>query len=530
MTIVDRLTRWPVAIPISDISAETVADAFAQGWVATYGIPVAITTDRGSQFSSSIWTQLMKQWGIKPMMTAAYHPEANGLVERMHRRLKEAILALCPDCPNQWFWKLPLALLAIRTTLKPDIGASPADMVFGEGLALPGDLIQSADPADDQLARRQAATLANLRVEVARLQPTPTSAHRTPRIFMPQSLETATHVFVRRGGVQPTLQTPYEGPYRVASRTATGFHVRLPGGRTELVTLNRLKPAFVSREQRDGEEPQDLDDERPPSPNPPGRRPGPRTRQPAATTRQTRSASQRQRQSTRNIDEFNVPTAPTAVPPQPSTSRGLQQENPSVFNEREVPAARAVPHTPNSAEVPTTQQRSISAPADDLFVGDNEPRLETNFFAPLERPSTSKSVGEKQAGERQAGKLRVGDLRAGEHRAGDHRAGEQRVGEQRVGDQRVGDLRAGELQDGDLQAGELRAGEPQTSQQSSEGLQPRLTSSLRTSRPPSGARVRFSDQRHRDPQQPRTYFSDPRRPRPDLSAITASILTHLSSS
>ena len=492
LTIVDRLTRWPVAIPISDITAETVADAFALGWVATYGIPVAITTDRGSQFSSSIWTQLMNQWGIKPLMTAAYHPEANGLVERMHRRLKEAILALCPDSPNQWFWKLPLALLAIRTTLKPDIGASPADMVFGEGLALPGDLIQSADPVDDQFARRQAATLANLRVEVARLQPTPTSAHRTPRVFMPQSLETATHVFVRRGGVQPSLQTPYEGPYRVSSRTATGFHVRLPGGRTELITLNRLKPAFVSRDQRDGEDPQDLDDEQPPSPNPPGRRPGPRTRQPAATTRQTRSATRQQsarqpdgemsstsqppststkaprrKQSARNIDEFNVPTAPTPASPQQSTSGGFPQDNPSVLEETTVPATSTAPSVPS-------RSTSGSDPADDLFAGDTEPRLETNFFAPLERPTTSEAAGER-----------------------------------RVGDQLVGDPHVGERQPGDLQ--------------------PRLTSSLRTNRPPSGARVRFSDQRHRDPQQSRTYFSDPRRPRPDLSMITASILSHLSS-
>ena len=367
LTIVDRLTRWPVAIPMTDITAETVADAFAQGWVATYGIPVAITTDRGSQFSSSIWTQLMKQWGIKPLMTTAYHPQANGLVERLHRRLKEAILALCPDSPNQWFWKLPLALLAIRTTLKPDIGASPADMVFGEGLALPGDLIQNADPVDDQLARRQAATLANLRVEVARLQPTPTSAHRTPRIFMPQNLETATHVFVRRGGVQPSLQTPYEGPYRVSSRTATGFHVRLPGGRTELVTLNRLKPAYVSHEQRDGEEPQDLDDEQPPSPNPPGRRPGPRTRTPAATTRQTRSSTRQQaarRTDGETPSTSNLPSNPTNFESQPQDlshapnipPRAAARSNPQ-------PDWPAAARPPSFRPPPTTIRRNTNSPS-----------------------------------------------------------------------------------------------------------------------------------------------------------------------
>ena len=64
LTIVDRLSRWPQAIPIPDMMTETVADAFAHGWVATFGVPATITTDRGSQFGTAIWTQLMATWGI----------------------------------------------------------------------------------------------------------------------------------------------------------------------------------------------------------------------------------------------------------------------------------------------------------------------------------------------------------------------------------------------------------------------------------------------------------------------------------
>ena len=467
LTIVDRLTRWPVAIPMTNITAETVADAFAQGWVATYGIPVAITTDRGSQFSSSIWTQLMEQWGIRPMMTSAYHPEANGLVERLHRRLKEAILALCPDSPNQWFWKLPLALLAIRTTLKPDIGASPADMVFGEGLALPGDLLQANHPVDDQLQRQQANILANLRVEVARLQPTPTSAHRTPRVFIPLELQSASHVFVKRGGVQPSLRTPYEGPYKVASRTPTGFHVHLPGGRTELITLNRLKPAHISTDQPADEDPQDLDDHRPPSPPPPGRQPGIRTRIPQPTSRQTRSSTRRQQLS----DDPAPPGGPPATSPpseSPSTSDTRPQSTPEPVQERPRRRVRNIDeYGPPPASVPPTTSTSVSIPAappatssgSEPIVGDPEPNRETNFFAPLDASPSPVEVGEQQ-----------------------------------------------------------------------ENSSPRLTSALRTSRTPSGARVRFFSDDRRDLQQPRRFFSDYRRPRPDVSAISSTILSHLSAS
>ena len=487
LTIVDRFTRWPVAIPIVNITAETVADAFAHGWVATYGVPIAITTDRGSQFSSSIWTQLMKQWGIKTIMTAAYHPEANGLVERLHRRLKEALIALSNDHPIEWFWKLPLALLAIRTTLKPDIGASPAEMVFGDALALPGDAVQTADPADEQSRQRQAALLANLRVEVSRLQPTPTSTHRTPKLFVPGELQTATHVFVRRGGVQPSLSAPYEGPFRVVSKTPTGFRVRLSQGRTELITLSRLKPAHISREHIDGEDPPDLDNDGPPSPRPPGRRPGIRTRQPAQTDRQTRSSTRtrreapnstaggpsasspsggadqirsssstaeptasgadpsltnRRRRRVPNIDEFNLPNPSDAAVPTTSDATSHNAPRPPV---QQPVAGSSEAFNPVTAEPSLSTSTSPPQPVEDI-----EPTRETGFFAPLD-PSNPQPVPSA----------------------------------------------------------------------------PTLPSAIRTSRPPSGNRVRFfSDPRPSDPPREHRPFSA-RRPRPDVSVIFSHLYSSL---
>ena len=153
MTIIDRFTRWPTAIPLKDITTESVINALAFNWISSFGIPKAITTDRGSQFTLAIWEQLLKVWGIKAHRTTVYHPEANGLVERFHQWLNESLIAQCGDDQEQWLWRLPMTLLAIQTTLKPDVGASPADLVYGEGLALPGEILPEVIGNGDNLNR-----------------------------------------------------------------------------------------------------------------------------------------------------------------------------------------------------------------------------------------------------------------------------------------------------------------------------------------------------------------------------------------
>ena len=53
LTIVDRTTRWPEVVPLHSISAEVCVEAFVDTWVAGYGIPQQVTTDRGAQFIGS---------------------------------------------------------------------------------------------------------------------------------------------------------------------------------------------------------------------------------------------------------------------------------------------------------------------------------------------------------------------------------------------------------------------------------------------------------------------------------------------
>ncbi|KAL0859981.1 hypothetical protein ABMA27_010296 [Loxostege sticticalis] len=116
LTAVDRFSRWPEAIPITDITAETVAKAFIEVRIARFGCPTIIVTDRGRQFESALFTYLSQRIGFQHRRTTA---ACNGLVERFHRQLKAAIV--CHARSNwteslQHKYKIAAFLVAKRLT------------------------------------------------------------------------------------------------------------------------------------------------------------------------------------------------------------------------------------------------------------------------------------------------------------------------------------------------------------------------------------------------------------------------------
>jgi hypothetical protein len=143
LTIIDRTSRWPEAIPLASITAADCARALFAGWVSGFGVPPnTITSDRGAQFTSALWAGLCSL-NIQHSPTTAFHPHSIGLVKRFHRRLKGALRsrAVAAD----WHDHLPWVLLGIRTAFREDSEFSPAEAVYGSQLVLPGQFINTAE-------------------------------------------------------------------------------------------------------------------------------------------------------------------------------------------------------------------------------------------------------------------------------------------------------------------------------------------------------------------------------------------------
>ncbi|GBO39681.1 Retrovirus-related Pol polyprotein from transposon 412 [Araneus ventricosus] len=181
LTCVDRFLRWPKAIPLKDIKAETVASEFYANWIARFGVPERLTSDQDRQFESQLFREFARLLGVKAVHTTLYHPHANGSVERLHRQLKSAIRA---HATERWTLVLPSILLGIRASVKEPLNCSVAEMVYGTPITLPGEFFS----VNKTLSTNDFLT--SLQQRMSSLRPIPMSQHAEERFLCIRNLIT----------------------------------------------------------------------------------------------------------------------------------------------------------------------------------------------------------------------------------------------------------------------------------------------------------------------------------------------------
>ena len=109
---------------------------------------------------------------IKKTRTTPYHPQSDGLVERLNKTLVDTITLIAKDAQDTWYLRIGLALIPIRSAAQSTAGYSPHFLLFGREIRLPADLYYDLPPKEPASA---AESVANLRQVVAEVHQTVTA-------------------------------------------------------------------------------------------------------------------------------------------------------------------------------------------------------------------------------------------------------------------------------------------------------------------------------------------------------------------
>ncbi|GBM14136.1 hypothetical protein AVEN_60966-1 [Araneus ventricosus] len=236
--MIDRFPRLPEAIPIADMQTKTICRAIFHTWISRFGCSSIITADQGSQMRSSSYREFSEMLGANRIRTAAYHPIANGIVERFHPHLKSSIKT---HESAQWSEILSIVLLELRKAVKEDIKASCSELVYGTTLQLPSDMIETfiIPPCDDIFVDR-------LRNTMPEMNPVATPAHGKTKFSVNPCLNTCSHIFLRIDSVKPSLCPALYRSSQGFKANKEKFYHRELNGWTSTVSIDRVQPAFLS--------------------------------------------------------------------------------------------------------------------------------------------------------------------------------------------------------------------------------------------------------------------------------------------
>ena len=139
LVMTNDFMRYALAIVMKDQAAKTVAKVFYKHFIAVFGAPTKLLSDRGANFTSTLVEELWAAFSIQKCQTTAYHAQCNGQVECFHQMLFRMIGKLACNKKAQWEQHLPELLQAYNSTRSAATSFSPHYLMFGRCPCLPVD-------------------------------------------------------------------------------------------------------------------------------------------------------------------------------------------------------------------------------------------------------------------------------------------------------------------------------------------------------------------------------------------------------
>ena len=136
----DYYTKWAEAAALYTKSAVEVAQ-FLTTLFCRHGLPVLVMSDQGREFVNCLNHKLFETTGVNHLISTAYHPQTNVLIEKFNQTLQRSLLKKVGENQGDWFKYLDSVLFAYNTSKQSSSKYSPFFLLYGRDARLPVDLL-----------------------------------------------------------------------------------------------------------------------------------------------------------------------------------------------------------------------------------------------------------------------------------------------------------------------------------------------------------------------------------------------------
>ena len=221
--VIDAFSKFIILIPLRNHQAKTITEALMEHVFLRYGLPDAIHSDGGSEFTSTLQKRFLQAFGVKRKITTPARPQANGVIERIFRTIKPAVAIFCRGRPHSWPSIIPNVAFAYNTSFHVSVGNTPFYLMHGRDAAatLYWNLTERLPLSSNPLQRLKILRQARSFVASKLLREHRRQKSYYDRFVHSETFEEGDVVLVRvlklPADVMLKLYPKYTGPFRVYS-------------------------------------------------------------------------------------------------------------------------------------------------------------------------------------------------------------------------------------------------------------------------------------------------------------------------